>query len=297
MMKRLYSALAGLALAGLVGAGPVRAESPAGMQLYLFSSGTMMIGKGFLQNFAPMEPKIEIPIGFFVIKHPKGNVIFDTGNNDKVIADTGYWGKLAQVFEPKMTKDDAMDAQLAKIGLTTNDIKYVVVSHMHLDHGGNVGKFPNSTIVIQDDELHFAMFPDEPFAAGYIPDDISVLRSGVGVSRPNSIDMLRITGDLDLFGDGSLVIHRSPGHTKGTQMLTVRLPKTGPVILTSDAAYFRDNVEKNLVPNIALAYDATGIIKGYDWIRRMIATENASYFTSHDPDAWKSLKRAPEYYE
>lgn len=296
-MKRFYSALAGLALAGLVGAGPVRAESPAGMQLYLFSSGTMMIGKGFLQNFAPMEPKIEIPIGFFVIKHPKGNVIFDTGNNDKVIADTGYWGKLAQVFEPKMTKDDAMDAQLAKIGLTTNDIKYVVVSHMHLDHGGNVGKFPNSTIVIQDDELHFAMFPDEPFAAGYIPDDISVLRSGVGVSRPNSIDMLRITGDLDLFGDGSLVIHRSPGHTKGTQMLTVRLPKTGPVILTSDAAYFRDNVEKNLVPNIVLAYDATGIIKGYDWIRRMIATENASYFTSHDPDAWKSLKRAPEYYE
>ena len=296
-MKRFYSALAGLALAGLVGAGPVRAKSPAGMQLYLFSSGTMMIGKGFLQNFAPMEPKIEIPIGFFVIKHPKGNVIFDTGNNDKVIADTGYWGKLAQVFEPKMTKDDAMDAQLAKIGLTTNDIKYVVVSHMHLDHGGNVGKFPNSTIVIQDDELHFAMFPDEPFAAGYIPDDISVLRSGVGVSRPNSIDMLRITGDLDLFGDGSLVIHRSPGHTKGTQMLTVRLPKTGPVILTSDAAYFRDNVEKNLVPNIALAYDATGIIKGYDWIRRMIATENASYFTSHDPDAWKSLKRAPEYYE
>ena len=296
-MKRFYSALAGLALAGLVGAGPVRAESPAGMQLYLFSSGTMMIGKGFLQNFAPMEPKIEIPIGFFVIKHPKGNVIFDTGNNDKVIADTGYWGKLAQVFEPKMTKDDAMDAQLAKIGLTTNDIKYVVISHMHLDHGGNVGKFPNSTIVIQDDELHFAMFPDEPFAAGYIPDDISVLRSGVGVSRPNSIDMLRITGDLDLFGDGSLVIHRSPGHTKGTQMLTVRLPKTGPVILTSDAAYFRDNVEKNLVPNIALAYDATGIIKGYDWIRRMIATENASYFTSHDPDAWKSLKRAPEYYE
>jgi len=296
-MKRFYSALAGLALAGLVGAGPVRAESPAGMQLYLFSSGTMMIGKGFLQNFAPMEPKIEIPIGFFVIKHPKGNVIFDTGNNDKVIADTGYWGKLAQVFEPKMTKDDAMDAQLAKIGLTTKDIKYVVVSHMHLDHGGNVGKFPNSTIVIQDDELHFAMFPDEPFAAGYIPDDISVLRSGVGVSKPNSIDMLRITGDLDLFGDGSLVIHRSPGHTKGTQMLTVRLPKTGPVVLTSDAAYFRDNVEKNLVPNIALAYDATGIIKGYDWIRRMIATENASYFTSHDPDAWKSLKRAPEYYE
>ena len=190
-----------------------------------------------------------------------------------------------------------MDAQLAKIGLTTKDIKYVVVSHMHLDHGGNVGRFPNSTIVIQEDELSFAMFPDEPFAAAYIPDDVSVLRSGVGTSKPNSFDMLRIKGDFDLFGDGSIVIHRSRGHTKGTQMLVVRLPKTGTVVLTSDAAYFRDNVEKNLIPNVVLAYDPVGIVKGYDWIRRMIATENASYFTSHDPDAWKALKKAPEFYE
>lgn len=294
-MKRLMMALAGCAMAVLLG--PVRAESPAGMQLYLFSSGTMMLGKGFLQNLAPMEPKIEIPIGFFVIKHPKGNVLFDTGNNDKVISDAGYWGKLAQIFEPKMTQEDAMAAQLAKIGLATKDIKYVVVSHMHLDHGGNVGRFPDSTIVIQEDELSFAMFPDEPFAAAYIPDDVAVLRSGVGVSKPSNFDLLRIKGDFDLFGDGSVVIHRSRGHTKGTQMLVVRLPKTGTVVLTSDAAYFRDNVEKNLIPNIVLAYDPVGIVKGYDWIRRMIATENASYFTSHDPDAWKPLKKAPEFYE
>lgn len=294
-MKRLMMALAGCALCALLG--PVRAESPAGMQLYLFSSGTLMLGKGFLQNFAPMEPKIEVPIGFFVIKHPKGNVLFDTGNNDKVISDAGYWGKLSTIFEPKMTQEHAMDAQLAKIGLTTNDIKYVVVSHMHLDHGGNVGRFPNSTIIIQEDELSFAMFPDEPYAAAYIPDDVSVLRSGVGVSKPNAFDLLRIEGDFDLFGDGSVVIHRSRGHTKGTQMLMVRLPKTGTVILTSDAAYFRDNVEKNLIPNVVLAYDPVGIVKGYDWIRRMISTENASYFTSHDPDAWKALKKAPEFYE
>ena len=296
-MRSLFVRLGACALAGFLGAATAQAETPAGLRLYVFSSGTMMIGKGFLQNFAPMEPKIEIPIGFFVVKHPKGNVIFDTGNNDKVIADLGYWGHLAQVFEPKMTAQDAMDAQLAKIGLTTDDIDYVVVSHMHLDHGGNVGKFPNSTIVIQNDELSFAMFPDEPFAAGYIPDDVAVLRSSVGASQPNAMKMLRLDGDLDLFGDGSIIVHRSPGHTKGTQMLMLRLPNTGTVILTSDAAYFRDNVEKNLIPNIVLAYDGAGIIKGYDWIRRMIATENASYFTSHDPDAFKSMKKAPEYYD
>ena len=296
-MKRLFSALAGLALAGLIGAGPARAESPAGMQLYAFSSGSMMLAKGFLQNLAPMEPKIEIPIGFFVIKHPKGNVLFDTGNNDKLITDIGYWGRLATIFEPKMKPEDAIDVQLAKIGLKPDDIKYVVVSHMHLDHGGNVGKFPHSTLVIQDDELGFAMFPDEPYAAGYIPGDAQVLRAGVGSSKPNAMEMVRLEGDFDLFGDGSVVVHRSRGHTKGSQMLLVRLPKTGSVILTGDAAYFRDNVEKNLIPNIVVAYDPVGIVKGYDWIRRIIATENGSFFTAHDPDGFKAMKKAPEYYE
>jgi glyoxylase-like metal-dependent hydrolase (beta-lactamase superfamily II) len=296
-MKKWISRLAAVAVLGLGAMTTAHAVSPAGMKLYVFSSGSMMLGKGFLQNLAPMEPKIQVPIGFFVIKHPKGNVLFDTGNNDKLITDSSYWGKLASVFEVKMTPEDAIDAQLAKIGLKPDDIKYVVVSHMHLDHGGNVGKFPNSTLIIQDDELSFAMFPDEPFAGGYIPGDAQVLRSPVGTSKPSLMDMVRLEGDYDLFGDGSVVVHRSRGHTKGSQMLMVRLPKTGSTILTGDAVYFRENIEKNLVPNIALAYDPVGIVKGYDWVRRMKATENANYFTAHDPDAFKAMKKAPEFYE
>ncbi len=296
-MKQWISRLAAVAVLSLGAMTSAQAESPAGMKLYAFTSGSMKLGKGFLQNLAPMEPKIQIPIGFFVIKHPKGNVLFDTGNNDKLITDGTYWGKLASVFEAKMTPEDAIDAQLAKIGLKPDDIKYVVVSHMHLDHGGNVGKFPNSTLIIQDDELTFAMFPDEPFAGGYIPGDAQVLRSPVGTSKPSLMEMVRLEGDYDIFGDGSIVVHRSRGHTKGSQMLVVRLPKTGSTILTGDAAYFRDNVEKNLIPNIVLAYDPAGIVKGYNWIRRMMATENANFFTAHDPDAFKAMKKAPEFYE
>ena len=296
-MKPWISRLAGAALLGLGALTSAHAESPAGMKLYAFSSGSLMLGKGFLQNLAPMEPKIKVPVGFFVVKHPKGNVLFDTGNNDKLITDSSYWGKLASVFEAKMTPEDAIDAQLAKIGLKPDDIKYVVVSHMHLDHGGNVGKFPNSTLVIQDDELSFAMFPDEPFAAGYIPGDAQVLRSPVGTSKPSLMNMIRLEGDMDLFGDGSVVVRRSRGHTKGSQMVLVRLPKTGSTILTGDSAYFRDSVEKNQLPNIALAYDPVGIIKGYDWIRHLMATENANFFTSHDPDGFKAMKKAPEFYE
>ncbi len=296
-MKQWISKLALAAALGLGALTSVQAVSPAGMQLYAFSSGSMMLGKGFLQNFAPMDPKIQIPIGFFVIKHPKGNVLFDTGNNDKLITDSTYWGKLAAVFEAKMTPEDAIDVQLAKIGLKPDDIKYVVVSHMHLDHGGNVAKFPNSTLIIQDDELSFAMFPDEPFAGGYIPGDAQVLRAPVGSSKPSLMNMIRLESDYDIFGDGSIVVHRARGHTKGSQMLLVRLPQTGTTILTADTVYFRENIEKNLMPNLVLAYDPAGIAKGYDWVRRMMATENANFFTAHDPDAYKAMKKAPAFYE
>lgn len=275
----------------------VHAASPAGMKLYVLNSGSLKLGKGYLQNLAPMEPKIEVPVGMFVVKHPKGNVLFDTGSNDKLITDRSYWGKYADVFEPMMTPDISIESQLGKIGLKPDDIRYVVVSHMHLDHGGNVGKFPNSTVVIQNDEIDFAFFPDEPFAGAYIQGDVLALRAGMGSSRPNAMNMIRLDGDFDLFGDGSVVVKRSVGHTKGTQMLLVRLPKTGSIILTSDAAYFRENVEKSLPPNIALAYDPAGIMRGYEWIRLMMASEGANFFTSHDPDAWKTLKHAPEFYE
>jgi glyoxylase-like metal-dependent hydrolase (beta-lactamase superfamily II) len=277
---------------------PAAAESPAGMRLYVLNSGSLSLGKGALQNFAPMEPLIRIPVAFFVIKHPRGNVLFDTGNNDKIIDDPSYWGPNFGALKPTNTPEISIESQLARINMKPDDFNYVVVSHMHLDHGGNVGKFPNSTLVIQRDEIEYAMFPDEPFAGAFIPGDVAALRSAVGVKKPNAMPMLILEKtDLDIFGDGSVVVKRARGHTKGGQMLIVRLPNTGTVILTGDAAYFRDNVLKSLPPNLALAYDPPGIMRGYEWIRYMMASEGADFFTSHDPDAFKAYKKAPEYYD
>ena len=274
------------------------AESPAGMRLYVLNTGSLSLGKGALQNLAPMEPQIRIPVAMFVIKHPKGNVLFDTGNNDKIIKDPSYWGPNFAALKPVNTPDISIESQLARIDMKPDDITYVVVSHMHLDHGGNVGKFPNSTLVIQRDEIEYAMFPDEPFAGAFIPGDVAELRSGIGEKKPNALPMLILEkSDLDIFGDGSIVVKRARGHTKGGQMLVVRLPNTGPVILTGDAAYFRENVTKSIPPNIALAYDPAGIMRGYEWIRYMMASEGADFFTSHDPDMFKAYKKAPEYYD
>src|SRR5512143_906469 len=106
---------------------PAVAQSPAGMRLYVFTSVSL---GGFPKAALQIGGQGNIdwaPVSFYVLKHPKGNVMFDTGNNDKTITNAeGWWGPLAKGFGLKMTQNDAIPVQLAKIGLKTSDIKYVV---------------------------------------------------------------------------------------------------------------------------------------------------------------------------
>src|ERR1700737_967544 len=145
------------------------AEAQQNTKLYVFTSGSL---GGFPKAALQIGGQGNIdwaPVSFYVITTPKGNIIFDTGNNDKTITDPeGWWGPVAKAFGLKMTQNDAMAAQLAKIGLKTSDIKYVVLGHMHLDHAGNMSQFPNATFVIQNDELKAAWWPDPGFEFAYV---------------------------------------------------------------------------------------------------------------------------------
>src|SRR5215472_8114363 len=241
-MKRPALIVVGLVALLVLASLPALAQSPAGMKLYVFSSGSL---GGFPKAALQIGGQGNIdwaPVSFYVITHPHGNIIFDTGNNDKTITDPdGWWGPLAKGFGLKMTKDDAIPAQLAKIGLKTDDIKYVVVGHLHLDHGGNVSQFPNATLVAQNDELKAAWWPDVGYSLYYIPGDFADTKK---------MNIIRLEGDLDLFGDGTFRIFRAAGHTPGSQFVVVRLPKTGSVILTSDVVYLKENLDKNLIPPI-----------------------------------------------
>jgi glyoxylase-like metal-dependent hydrolase (beta-lactamase superfamily II) len=275
------------------------AQSPAGMKMYAFSSGPLTIAKSALQAGAP-STQVQVPVGFFVVMHPKGNFLFDTGNNDKIINDPSYWGPMAQALQVVRTPDIAIDTQLKKIGLTPNDIKYVAVGHMHLDHGGNVCKFPNAIFLVQKDEMKNAAWPEPGTAGPYIPGDVACLRNNIGEALPNKYKMEMLDGDLDVYGDRSVMIKRWPGHTPGSQMVIVRLPKTGTVVLTSDNVYFSENVTKNLLPDISLAYYPAGILNAYEYIRMLQGRENASFMTAHDPDGPAGKARstkAPQMFE
>jgi len=288
-MKRRMSVAAVLAVFLAVASVPAQAQSPAGMQLYVFTSGSL---GGFAKAALQMGGQGNIdwaPVSFYVIKHPKGNVMFDTGNNDKTITDAdGWWGPLAKGFGLKMTQNDAIPVQLAKIGLKTSDIKYVALGHMHLDHGGNMSQFPNATFVIQNDELKAAWWPDVGYSVYYIPGDFA---------DSKKYNIIRLDGDLDLFGDKSVELRRAPGHTPGSQFAIVRLPKTGTVVLTSDVVYLKENLEKNLIPPIPGTWSPGAMYESYQKIRLVRDGENASVFFGHDPDVFKATKQAPAYYE
>jgi N-acyl homoserine lactone hydrolase len=272
------------------------AASPEEMKLYVFSSGWLTIDKVALQTGA--TGKITVPVAFFLIKHPKGNVLFDTGNNDKVITDPTYWGPLAEMLSPASRSPDlAIDVQLGKAGFKPSDINYVILGHMHLDHAGNVGKFPGATIVYQRDEIVNAFWPKPGYAGPYITADFAMLRNDVGANAPNRQKVIELNGDLDLFGDGSIYIHRAVSHTPGSQMVVVRLPKTGPVVVTSDVCYLMDNLQKDMLPTVSLAYDPAGMLDAYAWIKHLMSAEGADVIFAHDEEVFKKHKHAPEFYE
>lgn len=271
------------------------AASPEGMRLYVFSSGWLTLDKSGLQTGA--TGKITVPVAFFLIKHPKGNVLFDTGNNDKIITDPTYWGPFIASLDPGRAPDVAIDAQLNKAGVKPSDINYVILGHMHLDHAGNVGKFPTATIVYQRDEIVNAFWPKPGYGCCYITADFANLRNDVGQNQVNRQKVIELNGDLDLFGDGSIYIHRQVSHTPGSQMVVVRLPKSGPVVLTSDVCYLMENLQKDLLPSVSLAYDPAGMLDGYAWVKHLMSAEGADVIFAHDAETFKKHKQAPEYYE
>ena len=122
MLLRCARVLGSLTLGLLLtAAGAMAAEAPKEMKLYVFSSGALNLDKSVIQNGA--SGKVQIPVGFFLIRHPKGDVLFDCGNNDKIITNADYWGPFVKALDPGRSPDIAIDAQLAKIN---------AVSYTHL---------------------------------------------------------------------------------------------------------------------------------------------------------------------
>lgn len=214
---------------------------------------------------------IELSDNCYLIRHGAEWLLWDTGYPDAVAE------KPTTTPVGTATRQKTLAAQLAEIGVKPSDIRFVAVSHTHGDHVGNVDMFPESTLLIQKAEVDWAFGPDKrpPFKA----------------ERP----MRKLDGDLDVFGDGSVTILATPGHTPGHQSLLVQLPKTGWLILSGDLAHFKDNWDNRRVPSMNTSAEQTQA--SLKRVADLLAAKPAQLWINHDKAQSLGQKHSPAFYD
>src|ERR671910_642871 len=142
------------------------------LRLYFFTCGSLKSEAQYIWMNEGLGEPSEIPVPFFLITHPRGNVLFDGGNALEVAQDArAHWDAVVDVYEPHMTEDEFVVNQLQNVDVDPASVRYVVQSHLHLDHSGAIGHFPNAEYVVQRRELEYAYTPDWFQKPAYIRPD------------------------------------------------------------------------------------------------------------------------------
>ena len=260
------------------------------IRLYMLQSGILKTKVHHIKMNQGGEADYEIPVPFYLITHPKGHILIDGGNAVEVATDArGYWGDILEVYDPVLDPADGCVDQVRRLGIDPTEIRYVVQSHLHLDHSGAVGRFPNATHIVQRVEYEYAFTPDWFAAGGYIRKDFD--RPGVKWQFLNGL----YDDHFDLYGDGTLTTLFTPGHAPGHQSFLVRLPSGRQILLTVDAAYTMDHWEERALPGfLASAVDSVRSVRK---LRALVEKTGADVVTGHDPVLWQTVRHAPEYYD
>ena len=279
------------ALALLIALAPLAAQSgnqkpkakpPKSLRLYVLDGGSLDI-----PDTAPYRLKKEdlatknMSVAIFLIVHPKGTLIWDTGAvPDGNFPPGGGPGKMRYATATKTVR-----SQLAEIGYMPSDIQYLVLSHFHWDHIGNSNLFAGSTWLVTKAEQDI-MFGNPP-SPRTEPQNFSALKDAKTV--------MLTAKRYDVFGDGSVVILASPGHSPGHQCLFLKLKKTGPVVLSGDLYHYPEERTLNRYPTFEFNKDISAVSRKS--IDEFLKKTGAQLWIEHDFATFEKLKKAPEFYE
>jgi N-acyl homoserine lactone hydrolase len=283
MIKRALGASLMLLGSAAFAAPATAPAAPSTPRLYALNCGTIDVSD--ISLFSPgvdIGKKKTLTDSCYLIVHPKGVLMWDTGLSDEIAAMSG--GKqLSEKFHGSLKKTVA--AQLKEAGYAPDAVTFLGISHMHFDHIGNVGLFPKATLLMQKEEFASAFGPDSA-KYGNDPKNYPTL-----AANPKQ----ELTGDHDVFGDGSVVIKRAPGHTPGHQSLFVKLKKTGNVLLSGDLSHFTKNWDNRRVPSFNFDKDMS--VKSMDEMAAFMKENKASFWIQHDLEQNLKRKHAPKYYD
>jgi len=275
--------LAGMAWCTLAPYADAQKPAPkvSSVRMYVFDCGRLKSG-----NPAPLVERgittTDMSVAAYLIVHPRGTLMWDTGViPDELIQPGG-------TTEARATVQKTLRGQLAEIGYKPSDITYLALSHNHYDHSANANEFAGSTWLVQKAERDF-MFPDTP------PKNPINNAARFAALKDSKTKVLE--GDYDVFGDGSVVIISTPGHTPGHQSLLVKLAKTGPVMLTGDLYHYpSERTLKDFTPFSNLG-NAAQEASSKARVEALLKEKGAQLWIQHDLIADAQLKKSPAYYE
>jgi N-acyl homoserine lactone hydrolase len=236
------------------------AQTPAAVTLTRLECGTSAaptdVSARFSDTYAYTGLKVQLAISCYLVRHGDDYLVWDTGNP---VGTT-----------PVAPKTSLVDL-LAQLKVTPDQVKYVGVSHYHGDHTGQVSSFPTATLLIGKGD--WDVLTDSKSAGTVNSAPFTNWISGGGKVEP-------LSGDKDVFGDGTVVVLNTPGHTPGHHSLLVRLKEMGNVLLTGDLAHFRENYDTNGVPTFNTSRSET--IASLDRFKKIATNLKATVIIQHD---------------
>ena len=214
---------------------------------------------------------VDMPAPCFLIRHPDGDLMWDGGINTR-----------RTDLEVDVRSGPGLADQLGALGITPAGIRFLSISHGHWDHSGNAGLFARSTWIVNPDE-RAAMFDDE-MRATQAMDDYGALAHA---------EMLLITDDHDVFGDGSVQIIQAPGHTPGHCVLLVHLADSGPILLSGDLWHLTESRANHRVP--IFNTDKAQTVSSMDRVESVVAATGARVVIQHESADIEGLPQFPDY--
>jgi len=250
-------------------------------RLYVFDCGTLVNNKPEEYNLKRDEVKdSNMGVTCYLVVHPKGMLIYDTGLNDRIVGRPLYENVVEGYAQIKF---NTLGGQLADIGVTPAKIDYLVLSHYHWDHIGNAGDFARSTWLVYKgdrDSMFSGAARAYPWFSQY-------------AALQNSKTMI-LSGDHDVFGDGSVVVVATPGHTQGHCSLLVRLKNTGSVVLSGDLYHYSEERELKRLPD---EEKTTGTVESRQKVEELLRRTGAQLWIGHSMQFFRMVRKSPAWYD
>jgi glyoxylase-like metal-dependent hydrolase (beta-lactamase superfamily II) len=254
------------------------AHAATDVELWRLDCGDVVVKdlSTFSDTFAYAGKTVALTDSCYVIRYGRDYLLWDTG------LPAGLIGKAPDLSQPMAVSLKAdIPTQLQKIGIKPEQIGIVGVSHNHFDHLGQASTFSHAKLMIG--AADWQTFHDDPLPFAVVPDLVKPWMDGKG-----KLDL--VTGDRDVYGDGSVMVLAMPGHTKGETALLVKLEKAGPVLLSGDVVHFEDNLATRGVPGFNDNRAET--LASMERLTKIAASLNATLVIQHDPT---NIARLPAF--